>query len=238
MSEQIISSGEGSTQNEPALATTESEAENPAGSPLANPNMPPETPKEDSRAQSNTVGEDGGDTSKATSGSGLLSADDDDQSQDVGTLGAPEGGYTFEDSPDSDVHIDAETREAFAAVAKELNLSQEAAQKVISKMEPALCRRVETLRNQWAEQCQTDEEFGGSAFKTNVKAIRRTYMATTTPELREVFRASGLDSNPEVLRHFYRLSKELGEGRYVSESGTRGGGDRSERPSFYKGMNP
>lgn len=237
--EMNISPGEGSTANEPVSAKTEPEAENPAGSLLTNPNMSPESPKEDSRAQSNTDGGEGGEPAKAESGSGLLSAsDEEEESGDIGTLGAPEEGYKFEDSPESDVHIDPDTREAFAAVAKELNLSQEAAQKVITKMEPALCRRVEKLRAQWAEQSQADAEFGGNQFNTNVKAIRRTYMATTTPELREVFRASGLDSNPEVLRHFYRLSKELGEGRFVNESGTRGGGDRSERPSFYQGMNP
>lgn len=237
--ETITSPGEGSTVNEPVSVKTEPEAENPAGSLPTNPNKSPESPKEDSRAQSNTEGGEGGEPSKAESGSGILSADDGDEpSGDVGTLGAPDDGYKFEDSPDSDVHIDADTREAFAAVAKELNLSQEAAQKVITKMEPALCRRVEKLRAQWAEQSQADAEFGGNQFNTNVKAIRRAYMATTTPELREVFRASGLDSNPEVLRHFYRLSKDLGEGRFVHESGNHGGGDRSERPSFYKGMNP
>lgn len=105
-------------------------------------------------------------------------------------------------------------------------------------MEPALVRRVEALRKEWAQASQTDAEFGGQNFKQNVKAIKRTYMQTTTPELRAAFAASGLDSNPEVLRHFYRLSKVLSDGKFVTSQGTSEAGVGSERQSFYKGMNP
>lgn len=176
---------------------------------------------------------------KEAPGKGLLSEEDDeDETADPnGVLGAPEKGYEFKDSPESEVHFDGETRSAFAAVAKELNLSQEAAQKVIDKMEPALVRRVEALRKEWAQASQTDAEFGGQNFKQNVKAIRRTYLQTTTPELRAAFEASGLDSNPEVLRHFYRLSKVLSDGKFVTSQGTRDDGVGSEH-RFYKGMNP
>lgn len=235
--EQNLPQGGGAAEQAPVSVATAPEAGNPAGAQPEETKQPSESLAKDSRAQSKPDN-DSGATEKATSGQGILSATEAEESADAGTLGAPEEGYKFEDSPESDVHFDAETREAFAEVAKELNLSQDAAQKVITKMEPALVRRVESLRKQWGEASQTDQEFGGAAFKTNVKAISKTYMATTTPELREAFRASGLDSHPEVLRHFYRLSKVLGEGRFVSEQGSRDGGDRSGHLGFYKGMNP
>lgn len=171
---------------------------------------------------------------------GLLSQTDEDEEEDESasaTLGAPEGDYTFEPT-ESSVHMDEESMKAFAEVAKELNLSNDAAQKIVSKMEPMLAASITRNRAVWAEQAKADKEYGGANFASNMKAVHRVYRDTTSEGLREVLKASGLDSHPEVIRHFYGLSKILGEGRIVTSRGTKESADGRGLQGFYKGMNP
>lgn len=153
------------------------------------------------------------------------------------TLGAPEGDYAFEPTKSS-VHMDEASLKAFAEVAKELNLSNDAAQKIVSKMEPMLAETIDRNRTAWAEQCRTDEEFGGVDFEKNMKAANRAFHDTTSEGLRKVLKASGLDCHPEVIRHFYGLSRILGEGRIVTSRGTKESADGRGLQGFYKGMNP
>ena len=153
-----------------------------------------------------------------------------------GTLGAPEGGYKLEPSPGTDVHMDEEAYTKFSEIAKELNLSQTAAQKLVSGMEPILKRSIVRNAKAWAAASRQDAEFGGAAFEQNMKAVNRTYVATTSPELREVLKASGLVNHPEMIRHFYGLSKVLSDGRFITSKGVGEGADGSDPRSFYKGM--
>lgn len=170
---------------------------------------------------------------------GLLSQTDEAEEDESAstTLGAPEGDYTFEPT-ESSVHMDEESMKAFAEVAKELNLSNDAAQKIVSKMEPMLAANITRNRAIWAEQAKADKEYGGANFASNMKAVHRVYRDTTSEGLREVLKASGLDSHPEVIRHFYGLSKILGEGRIVTSRGTKESADGRGLQGFYKGMNP
>lgn len=152
------------------------------------------------------------------------------------TLGAPEAGYKFEPATETDLHLDDEAYATFGEVAKELNLSQEAAQKIINTMEPLLKRTVVKNAESWASASRQDPEFGGSAFKQNMKAIKRAIDATASPALQQVLVASGLINHPEVLRHFYGLSKTLGDGRFVTTQGASEGADGGDPRNFYKGM--
>lgn len=154
--------------------------------------------------------------------SGLMHGDE--KPADEGILGAPEGGYTFE-APEG-VELDAGMMKDFGEVAKELNLSQEAAQKVVAKMTPSINKslqaRLSTLRTEWEGASRSDAEFGGDKFNDNLKEINRAYGEWATPELRKVLAASGLNSHPEMLRLFYKISKATGEGRFVRGGSSRG----------------
>src|SRR5690606_11849958 len=76
--------------------------------------------------------------------------------------GAPE---QYEFKPADGIEIDPSVVENFAEVAKELNLSQDAAQKVLDKMAPVLAtRQAEQLKaasEHWANEARNDKEFGG-----------------------------------------------------------------------------
>lgn len=208
----------------------------------AEPNNSP-NPQTDVRALSPEGGNGDPQSHANESDTGILSDPnlaDSSETQDqqgAGVLGAPEAGYSFEPT-DSTVHLDEESLKGFAEVAQELNLSQEAAQKIVSKMEPMLAATIKRNRAEWAKASRADKEFGGANFENNMKAAHRAYLATTSEGLRNVLVASGLDSHPEVLRHFYGLSKTLGEGRYVTSSGNRESAVGRGLQGFYKGMNP
>lgn len=199
----------------------------------------PDSPQQEVRALNPAEGNAGGQKPEARAPeAGLLSqpVEEEDPAQRV--LGAPEGGeYKFEPSPDSSVHMDEESLKAFGGIAKELNLSQEAAQKIVNGMEPLLAKTVSRNRAIWGEAARQDPQFGGADFENNMKAVRRAYAATTTEGFRQILQASGLDSHPEVIRHFYELSQRLGEGKYITSSGASERGDGRDPRDFYKGMN-
>ncbi|NBX31867.1 MAG: hypothetical protein EBR07_03945 [Planctomycetes bacterium] len=73
--------------------------------------------------------------------------------------GAPEK-YEFK-APEGK-QLDAETVQAFSEVAKELNLTQDAAQKMLTAMSEKIGTRqaaqVEAVRSQWAESSKADKE--------------------------------------------------------------------------------
>ena len=152
-----------------------------------------------------------------------------------GVLGAPEDGYKFEHVEEG-AQIDDQTLSEFGDVAKELNLSQEAAQKIVSKLEPMLQRSLERNRKTWADQTRKDPELGGANLQANLNAATRAYKQTTTPEFRALLKAAGLVNHPEFVRHFYHLSKRLSDGAFVT--GNAGMSERSAQTVFYKGMNP
>lgn len=155
----------------------------------------------------------------------------------TGVLGAPENGYEFK-APEGTT-FDEGTMKAFGDVAKELNLSQESVQKIIDRVTPELNNQwksaVEKYRTEWAEQSEADKEFGGAKFRENLQGTNEAYMRFTTREFRALMKESGLDSHPEVIRVFYRLSKQTGEGSLV-----KGGGatpPKDDPRNFYKGLN-
>lgn len=171
----------------------------------------------------------------------LLGDDEDGEEQgekpadETGTLGAPEDGYKFEHVEDG-AKIDDQTLAEFGDVAKELNLSQEAAQKIVSKLEPMLQRSLERNVATWAEQTRADEEIGGANLKSNLSIAKRAFKQTTTPELRALLQVSGLTNHPEVVRHFLHLGKRLSDGAFVTSGARKSEG--SAQTVFYKGMNP
>lgn len=206
-----------------------------AGSPANSeqPQEPGEPPQGDAKSTEPKQGEESG---EAQSVGDLLDGEGeepgDKSADESGTLGAPEDGYKFEHVEGS-VPIDDATLKEFGDVAKELNLSQEAAQKIVTKLEPMLQRSLERNRAMWDQATRTDAELGGANLKANLNAANRAYKQTTTPELRELLKVSGLVNHPEVVRHFYRLSKTLSDGAFITGGGMS---ERSAQTVFYKGM--
>ncbi len=143
--------------------------------------------------------------------------------------GAPE---KYEFKPAEGQEFDPQVIEQFSEVAKELGLPQDAAQKVLDKMAPALAARqaevLETARTQWATDAKADKEFGGDKLSDNLAIAKKALDQFGTPELRTLLNESGLGNHPEVLRVFYRAGKAISEDRFVS-GGAGGKGQQGQR---------
>ena len=138
--------------------------------------------------------------------------------------GAPEK-YEFK-APEGK-EFDAEIIGNFSEIAKELNLTQDAAQKLVETMGPKIAERqlaqVEAIRNEWAQQSQVDKEFGGDKLNENMSIAKKALDSFGTPELRTLLVQSGLGNNPEVIRFMFRAGKAISEDTFVGNSPGAGG---------------
>lgn len=142
---------------------------------------------------------------------------DGEQGETQKAEGAPEQYEEFK-APEGQ-EFDPEVLNNFKEVAKELNLSQEAAQKMLDKMGPVVAQRqaqqVEALRSQWAEQSTADKEFGGEKLQENLGVARKALDTFGSPELKGLLNESGLGNHPEFIRLLYRAGKAISEDNFV-----------------------
>lgn len=130
---------------------------------------------------------------------------------------------------------------AFSDVSRELNLTQDAAQKMLDKMAPVMQARqaeqFEAARNQWSESAKTDKEFGGDKLTENLATAKKALDTFGTPEFRSLLDQSGLGNHPEVIRVFYRAGKAISEDKFVT-GGVGQSGSTSVAARMYPNMNP
>jgi len=123
---------------------------------------------------------------------------------------------------DAPNELDPEVLTAFGDVAKELNLPQEAAQKVLDKVAPVIqakqAKAIEQTKTEWANQSQSDQEFGGESLAENLDVAKASLKAFGTDALKSLLTETGLGNHPEVIRFMYRAGKAIGEDSYVGNS--------------------
>lgn len=130
--------------------------------------------------------------------------------------GAPEK-YEFQ-APEGQSFDDA-VLGAYSEVAKELNLSQDDAQKLLDKVAPVMHARqqeqIAAVQAEWSEASKTDKEFGGDKLNENLGIAKKALDAFATPELKSLLNEAGLGNHPEVIRFMYRAGKSISEDRIV-----------------------
>ena len=141
----------------------------------------------------------------------------DDTQKPVEPEGAPEA-YEFS-QPDGHV-VDEGVISKFSEVAKELNLPQDKAQKVLDVMAPAIAERqaaaLQTMSAEWAESARTDTEYGGEKLTENLAVAKVALEKFATPEFTKLLNDTGLGNHPEVLRVFYRAGKAISQDTVVA----------------------
>ena len=153
--------------------------------------------------------------------------------------GAPEA---YEFTPAEGFEFDPHTIAAFSEVAKELNLPQADAQKVLDKMAPAMAEKqqaqMEEIRNEWAESAKTDKEFGGDKLPESLASAKKALDAFGSPELKTLLNESGLGNHPDLIRFMVRAGQAISEDGFVS--GARGANSSASAQSLYSksNMNP
>lgn len=152
--------------------------------------------------------------------------------------GAPEA-YEFK-APEGASFDDAVIK-AYSEVAKELNLPQESAQKVLDKVAPVLAQRqaeqIQAAQTEWANTSKSDAEFGGEKLDENLGIAKKALETFGTPELGKLLNESGLGNHPEVIRLLYRAGKAISEDSFVG-SGKAAKAEKSIAQRMYPNMNP
>ena len=137
--------------------------------------------------------------------------------------GAPEA-YEFKAAEGQT--FDPEFLKGYSEVAKELNLTQEAAQTMIDKVGPVLAQQqaaqIAQVRNDWAEASKVDAEFGGAKFDENLAIAKQSIDKFATPEFKQMLDDTGLGNHPEWIRYCYRVSKAFSPDNF--EGGHKEGG--------------
>lgn len=162
----------------------------------------------DGNADQKTEGDDGKKDGEAKT---------DEGKKDEAKQGAPE---KYEFKAIEGVTLDNAVVDQFSEVARELNLPQEAAQKILDKMAPAIAGRqaesLTALKADWLEQAKTDKEYGGAKFDENLAMVAKARDAFAQPALRELLDKTGLGNHPEVIRWFYKAGKAISEDKMVT----------------------
>lgn len=124
-----------------------------------------------------------------------------------------------------------EAQIAFEAIARKLDLSNDAAQELvkfapeISKMQTQqLIEIADTTATKWHEQTRLDKELGGggdkAAYDATMVLVARTRDAFGSPELGNLLQrfdkdknpnGTGLGNHPEIIRLFARIGKSISE---------------------------
>lgn len=119
---------------------------------------------------------------------------------------------------------------AFSEVARDLGLSQEKAQEVLSKLAPHAAQEnqaaLEKANRQWVEASKRDEEFGGERLTECLSIANKAVKMYGTPQLIKMLDVSGLGNHPEFIRFFYRAGKALVEDGIVNGGLARGMTDK------------
>lgn len=161
--------------------------------------------------------------------------DKPENEKDKKVEGAPEA-YEFK-VPEGQ-QLDAEAVKQFEPIARELNLNQEQAQKLVdlygSKVMPQLMKQqAEVWQKQtadWADAAKTDKEIGGDKFEANMTRAKQALDKFGTPELREYLESTGMGNNPELIRAFYKVGAAMSEDTLVTSNET---GQRSAAEVLY-----
>lgn len=132
--------------------------------------------------------------------------------------GAPESYADFR-VPDGLEAFDKDVVTAFGTVAKELNLSQASAQRILDQVGPKLAERqkaqLKSVQAEWSKALSADPEIGGARLTETFTTANKAYEQFASPALRELLSKSGLDGHPEVVRMFARLGRDMADDKLV-----------------------
>ena len=135
--------------------------------------------------------------------------------------GAPEQYADFQ-LPEG-VTLSAEQVGEVQALAKEFNLPQDKAQKLVETMlkqgqsaEAAMQARFDQGRKDWETATRNDKEIGGDKLDDSLATAKKALETFGTQELRAILDASGLGNHPEVVRAFARVGAAISEDRLVT----------------------
>lgn len=217
--EQPADGGAAPAPSEPAAPAAEAPA--PAGEPAKQEGDKPQSGAEGDKPQEDKPADDDKPAEES---------DDEKQKQE----GAPE---KYEFTAGEGVELDTEALKDFEPVARDLNLTNEQAQKLVDAYPKILAgvqqRQAEAWQaqtEQWAADVKADKEIGGDKLTANLSAAQRALDQFGTPELKEYLNTTGLGNHPDLVKTFVKIGKAMSEDGMVDGSNQ---GQRSAAEVLY-----
>ncbi len=140
--------------------------------------------------------------------------------------------------------LDADLTSEFKAIAKGLNLPQEAAQQVVDMgfklLESAANQHVQQLndaRVAWADQTKADPDIGGDKLTDTLATARKARDTFASPGLVKLLEDSGLGNHPEIIRAFSKIGAAISEDKLVT-GGSNATPETSVADKFFPSMTP
>ena len=170
-------------------------------------------------------------------------ADDDDKAE-----GAPEEGYA-DFTVLEGVELDKGAIEGFTALAKELDLSQADAQRLIDLDSERMAKVAEQQSKDWEDvqkgfitELKDDKDFGGENFDKNVKFARRvieTFGGENKGEdLKKAFNETGVGNLPVLVKFLAKIGPLISEDTFLAAGaeapGVGGGEEKTDSQIMYK----
>lgn len=120
------------------------------------------------------------------------------------------------------VKLDPEAAGEFKAIAQELGLKQESAQKIADigaklaqKWSADQQSAIKAASEKWASDAKTDKEYGGDAFDQNLAVANKALDTFGSPELKAMLKESGLNNHPEIIRFMLKAGKQISQDKFV-----------------------
>ena len=149
----------------------------------------------------------------------------EDGTADDAPTGAPETYETFS-LPDG-MEMNTAQLEVFLPLAKDLDLTQEQAQKLVSldaeqKVAAAQAQQQATddMLDEWRETTKTDPEIGGANLPQSLAQVNTFLNKFASPALRQLLDDTGVGNNIEVIRLFSAAGKAMGEDGVIGRGGS------------------
>lgn len=149
------------------------------------------------------------------------------------------------------MQLDKTALDEFTAVAKELKLAPEAAQKAVDVAVKMQQRQIEAHTKQvdaWAEEVSTGKTADGKDLPEHLRvpggdklpetlATCKKAMALGPPELKQLLNDSGFGNHPAIVKFMHTVGKALSEDRFIPGGAPNTAGDPalSMYPSMKKG---
>lgn len=131
---------------------------------------------------------------------------------------------------------------AFAEFAKGQNLTQEAAQSMLTTLAPAMAKRaqdqVAAIHAQWLADTKADKEIGGDKLDENLAVAKKARDAFATEGFRDFLEQTKLGDHPEMVRFLNRVGKAMSEDSLVTSGGGKKTPEMSAAQRMYPNMNP
>lgn len=157
---------------------------------------------------------------------------------DAKLAGAPEAYEDF--ALPEGMALDAEVLGEFKDFAKELNLPQEKAQKIVDFQTKLATKQAEEYQaavtkqaQDWAAEVRNDPVLGGANYEKSVESAIKVIQSFGDPALTELLRSTGLGNNPALFKFCHRISSAISEDKFVLPGSQSSTGRKSNEDVFY-----